>query len=68
VLGLAAIAIVSIATSILFSRFLTRHMLERDGALMMESVQAVARIEDASGLFRAGPYDRRNPNEQEFFA
>ena len=54
-LGLAAIAVVSIVTSVLFSRFLTHHMLERDGALMMENVQAVARIEDASGLFKSWP-------------
>ncbi len=68
VLGLAAITVVSIVTSVLLSRFLTHHMLERDGALMMESVQAVARIQDALGLFKAGPYDRRDRNAQEFFA
>jgi signal transduction histidine kinase len=68
ILGLAAIAVVSVATSMLFSRFLTHHMLERDGAMMMESVQAVVGIEDASGLFKAGPNERREHNEDQFFA
>ena len=68
VLGLAAITVVSVVTSVLLSRFLTHHILERDGTLMMENVQAVARIEDALGLFKAGPYDRRDSNAEEFFA
>jgi two-component system, NtrC family, sensor histidine kinase HydH len=68
ILGLAAIAVVSVATSLLFSRFLTHHMLERDGVMMMESVQAVVRIEDALGVFKAGPQVGPDTNAEAFFA
>jgi two-component system sensor histidine kinase HydH len=66
-LGLAAIVIASVVTSILFSRFLTYHMLQRDATLTMEEVQAIARIEKATDLFRTGRWDENNRNLQEFF-
>lgn len=66
-LGLAAIAVASIVTSVLFSRFLTHHMLQRDAALTMEEVQTIAIIEKATGLFKTGRYDQENRNLQEFF-
>jgi signal transduction histidine kinase len=67
-LGLAAIAVVSIVTSVLFSRFLTHHMLERDAVLTMEEVRAIARIENAFGLFKTGQWDREDRNIREFFS
>jgi signal transduction histidine kinase len=66
-LGSAAIAVVSIVTSVLFSRFLTHHMLQRDAALTMQGVQAMARIENATDLFKTGRYDEGNRNLKEFF-
>lgn len=66
-LGLAAIAIVSIVTSLLFSQFLTRHMLERDAALTMEVVTSVVRIENAFRLFTSRNVDHEDRNVREFF-
>ncbi|HSC98159.1 MAG TPA: ATP-binding protein, partial [Casimicrobiaceae bacterium] len=42
-------------------------MLQRDAELTMEQVQAIARIEKASDLFRSGTWNHEDRNLREFF-
>lgn len=66
VLGLAAITLVSIVTSVLLSRFLTDQMLQRDGALTMDTIQTIAQVESTVDFFVAGKFDPGNRNLREF--
>lgn len=50
-IGLAAIAAVTIASSLLLSRFLTGNMLYRDAAISMEFVRSIAAVQEARGYF-----------------
>lgn len=62
------IAAVSIASSILLSRFLTNHLLERDATVLSEVVQSIAEVQDTSAYFLGGATDARNRGLEEFFA
>jgi two-component system, NtrC family, sensor histidine kinase HydH len=65
VLSLLTIGIVTVATSVFLSRFLTEHMLRRDAEVTMSFVVSVAKVQNAAAYF-AG---RRqgDSNWKEFF-
>jgi two-component system sensor histidine kinase HydH len=66
-LSLLTIGLISIVTSLLLSRFLTDRILERDGVMTTEFIQAVVRLEGAERLFRDPQVDRTDPDLLEFF-
>ena len=67
VLSFICIGTACIASSILLSRFLTQHMLHRDGALMLEFVQSVTDIENIKARKDGREPDISDPKMHELF-
>jgi signal transduction histidine kinase len=58
----------SVVSSILLSRFLTDHLLERDATVLMEVVQSIAEAQDASAYFLGHSTHVRDRSLEAFFA
>lgn len=60
ILGLVSIALVSIASSLLLSRFLVNSVLDRDALVTMEFVQSIAEMQQARSYFTGERAPDRN--------
>lgn len=67
-LSLLCITILSVTSAWLLSRFLTRHMLERDGVVTMQFVQSIMASMRYDGSVQARNEDRRGTTIADFFA
>ncbi|MDQ6618153.1 MAG: ATP-binding protein [Pseudomonadota bacterium] len=67
-LSFFCIGLVSVASSILLSRFLTTNLLEHDAATMMEVVQSLVDVQDTSAYFVQGNSPPRDQRFEEFLA
>ena len=66
-LAFVCIGSVSIASSVLLSRFLTRHLLERDAQILMEVVQSIAEVRDTGSYFQGKPSPLAERTLEDFF-
>ena len=66
-LSLVCIGTVSIISSILLSRFLTSHLLERDAHILMEVVQSIAEVRDTTTYFLGRSTEAGDRALEDFF-
>ena len=57
----------SVVSSVLLSRFLTDHLLERDASILMDVVQSIAEVQDTGAYFLGASTDGRERGLEEFF-
>ena len=66
-LAFVCIGSVSIVSSVLLSRFLTRHLLEHDAQILMEVVQSIADVRDTSSYFQGQRSPGTERTVEDFF-
>ncbi|HLB79772.1 MAG TPA: ATP-binding protein [Dongiaceae bacterium] len=60
VASLLCVSLISAASAVFLSRFLTEHMLQRDAVVSMEFIDGIVQVEDAIGYFVR--HDRPRPD------